>query len=228
MKKKRYVELSHVLEPGASNRKLALKRLGAEEVNPNVVRLEGQWYIMHEITMVSHIGTHIEAPYHIFPDADDVAALSLDRLIGPGICLQFVNRPPNHLISLDEIEEEAKDVAEGDLVFCRYGYDGFYGTDRYSEAPRFHPEALEWLVEQGIHLLGVEAGGVELVKDKEHTNHKILLKAGVPLVENVANLGKLRQRRFEVYVLPIRIKGLESFPVTIVAVEDEWTATEDG
>jgi kynurenine formamidase len=92
---------------------------------------------------------------------------------------------------------------------------------RYAEAPRFEPGALAWLAERGISLLGVEAGGVDLAMDPNHTNHRILLDRGIPMVENVAHLGELRQRRFEAFVLPIRVRGLDSVPVQITAVEEE-------
>ena len=217
---RRYVELSHVLEQSGSARKLSFRRIGADEVNPNVVRKPGEWYIMHEVTLVNHIGTHIEAPYHLYEKGEDVSQLALARLAGPGICLRFEGLPANHLITLAEIRREASDVEAGDLVFCRYGVDHLYGTDRYGEAPRFTPDALTWLAERGIALLGVEASGVELAMDPQHTNHRILLDRGIPLVENVAHLGELRRRRFEAYVLPIRIKGLDSVPVQILAVEE--------
>ncbi len=217
---KRYLELSHVLDPGGSSRKLVARRIGADEVNPNVVRRPGEWYIMHELTLVNHIGTHIEAPYHLYEKGADVAQVELERLVGPGICLRFEGLPPGHLLTVAEVSGEAADVEPGDLVFCRYGFDALYGTERYSEAPRFTPEALSWLVERGIALLGVEASGVELTLDPNHTNHRILLDRGVPLVENVAHLGELRRRRFEAFVLPVRVRGLDSVPVQILAVEE--------
>ncbi len=219
MTRKRVIELSHVLARSEGNRKLEFNRIGAEEVATQAVRLEGQWYIMHEVSLVSHIGTHIEAPYHLFPDGADLAEIPIDRLVGRGICLQFKNYPPHHLLTLAEVQAEAGDVEPGDLVFCNYGFSQYYGTDKYQEAPRFEPEALRWLADRGIALLAVEAGGVELIKDPNHTNHVTLLEKGIPLVENVANLDQLTQRRFDAFVTPVRIKGLESFPVAIVAVE---------
>jgi arylformamidase len=217
---RRYVELSHVLEPSGTARKLSFRRIGADEVNPNVVRKPGEWYIMHELTLVNHIGTHIEAPYHLYESGADVADLAPQRLAGQGICLRFEGLAAGHLITIDEIRGEAADVREGDLVFCRYGVDHLYGTERYGDAPRFEPRALRWLADRGIALLGVEASGVELAMNPEHVNHRILLDRGIPLVENVANLGLLTQRRFEAIVLPIRIRGLDSIPVQIVAIEE--------
>ena len=76
----RIVDLSHVIAPGKAGRKFALEMVGAETVNPNVVRLEGQWYIMHNVSMVSHIATHIEAPYHILKHEADLAQLPLDPI----------------------------------------------------------------------------------------------------------------------------------------------------
>jgi len=87
----RIVDLSHVITPGKAGRKFAIEMVGAETVNPNVVRLEGQWYIMHNISMVSHIGTHIEAPYHLFKSKADLAGLPLEQLKSESICMISVS-----------------------------------------------------------------------------------------------------------------------------------------
>ena len=72
------IDLTHVIDPEKVERKFSIETIGAETVNRNVVRLEKQWYIMTNIAMVSHIGTHIEVPYHILPDGHDLASMPVD------------------------------------------------------------------------------------------------------------------------------------------------------
>ena len=67
------IDLTHTINPGKVQRKFSIERIGAETVNPNVVRQSGQWYIMTNINMVSHIGTHIEVPFHLFQDGKDLS-----------------------------------------------------------------------------------------------------------------------------------------------------------
>jgi arylformamidase len=220
---KRIVDLSHVITPGKAGRKFSLEMVGAETVNPNVVRLEGQWYIMHNITMVSHIGTHIEAPYHLFESQADLARLSLDQLIGEAVLLDLRDSPRKSGLNVERLREasgKAGGIRTGDIVFCNLGSARFYGTPDYSTSPYFSPEAIQWLVDQGMKLMGVDASGVEVPGSEEHINHSALFAKGIPLIENLANLDQLSKTRFMVYALPIAVVGLEAFPLRVVAVEE--------
>jgi arylformamidase len=219
----RIIDLSHVITPGRAGRKFNLEMVGAETVNPNVVRLEGQWYIMHNIVMVSHIGTHIEAPYHLFKSQADLANLPLEQLIGEAVLLDLRHCPRKRGVSVEQLREasgKAGGIRTGDIVFCNLGSARFYGTADYAASPYFSPEAIQWLVDQGMKLMGVDASGVEVPGSEEHVNHSALFGKGIPLIENLANLDQLSKTRFVVYALPIAVVGLEAFPLRVIAVEE--------
>jgi len=220
---RRIVDLSHVLDPGKAGRKFALEMVGAETVNPNVVRLENQWYIMHNVNMVSHIGTHIEAPYHLLKDRDDLAQMPLELLMGAAVILDLRESPRGSAVSLAQVKraaEKAGGIHKGDIVFCNLGGAPFYGSDQYRLTPYFAPEAIAWLVAQGMKMMGVDATGVEVPGSEEHVNHRALFENNVPLIENLANLNSLRQSRVEVFALPIAVRGLEAFPLRVIAIEN--------
>ncbi len=117
--------------------------------------------------------------------------------------------------------EAAGGIRSGDIVFCNLGGARFYGTDAYRETPSFSPDAIAWLVGQRMKLLGVDATGVEVPGSEEHVNHRALFAAGIPLIENLANLDRLTRKRFTVYALPIAVEGLEAFPLRVVAIEPD-------
>jgi kynurenine formamidase len=220
----RLVDLSHVIVPGQAGRKFALEMVGAETVNPNVVRRENQWYIMHNIAMVSHIGTHIEAPYHILKDRPDLADLSLDRLAGEAVVLDLTGCPPRSAIPVERVRRAADDaggIRAGDIVLCNLGMAQHYGTEAYRANPYFDPPAIGWLADRGMKLMGVDASGVEVPGSEEHVNHHALFERGIPLIENLANLDRLSRPRVVVFALPIAVRGLEAFPLRVVAVEEE-------
>jgi arylformamidase len=220
----RVIDLSHIITPGKAGRKFSLEMIGAETVNPNVIRLEGQWYIMHNISMVSHIGTHIEAPYHLFKSKADLAVLSLEQLMGEAVLLDLRNCPRKSAITLQHVQaasSKAGGIHSGDIVFCNLGSAKFYGTEEYGTSPHFSPEAIQWLVDQGMKLMGVDASGVEVPGSEHHVNHSALFIKGIPLIENLANLDHLSRTRFLVYALPIAVTGLEAFPLRVIAVEPD-------
>jgi arylformamidase len=219
---KRVIDMSHCLIPGRSGRKLNIEMIGADEVNPNVVRLKNQWYIMHNITMVSHIGTHIEAPYHLFKDGPDLAGLSLERLYGEAVVLDLRSVPPQSAITPEATASAAQiagGIKNGDIVLCHLGYAAKYGTPEYSQAPYFSPAAIQWLITAGMKMMGVDAGGVEVPGSEEHVNHRALFEQGIPLIENVAAFDALHSSRVELAAFPIAVVGLESFPVRVVAFD---------
>jgi len=218
------IDLSHIITPGKAGRKFGIERVGAETVNPNVVRLEGQWYIMHNVTMVSHIGTHIEAPYHLFESQADLSRLSPEQLIGKAVLLDLRHCPRKSGVTIEHVREASRKVGgiqPGDIVFCNLGSAQFYGTDDYATTPYFSPEAIRWLVDQEMKLMGVDASGVEVPGSEEHVNHAALFSKGIPLIENLANLDSLSKTRFTVYALPIAVVGLEAFPLRVIAVEED-------
>lgn len=220
----RLVDLSHVIVPGQAGRKFALEMVGADAVNPNVVRLENQWYIMHNVTLVSHIGTHIEAPYHILKDQADLADLPMDRLAGDAVILDLRGCPPRSSIPVARLQraaEAAGGVQSGDIVFCNLGLAKHYGTAAYRSNPYFDPQAIVWLADQGMKMMGVDASGVEIPGSEEHTNHHALFQRGIPLIENLANLDQLKQLRVTVFALPIPVRGLDAFPLRVIAIESK-------
>ncbi len=52
-------------------------------------------------------------------------------------------------------------------------------------------------------------------------NHERLLCAGIPLVEYLANLQEFLNQRFTAFVLPVKVAGLEAFPVRVIGIEWE-------
>jgi len=211
----RIVDLTQVIHPTGpeAQRKFVVHIHDALEEIPGKTRPEGEWYVMSDVELMDHVGTHIEAPFHCLKDGADLAALELSRLVGDAVILDLSGATAAGGVTLGQVQEaveKAGGVREGDIVFGRMGETGYFATD-----------ALEWLVAQGIKLMGVDSGGVELAHDTTHanTNHLTLFRAGIPLVENLANLDDLTQSRVKVYALPVPVKGLDAFPLRVIAEE---------
>jgi len=221
------IDLTHMIDPEKEERKFMIETVGAETVNRNVVRLEKQWYIMTNIAMVSHIGTHIEVPYHILPDGHDLASMPLETFGGHAVLLDFSDAEERTGITKErtiQAAEASGGIREGDIVFCNLGFADFYGNEHYAQSPYFTAEAILWLAQSGMKMMGVDAGGVELPGSEQHVNHTTLFNHNIPLIENVANLDLIKTTRFTAAAFPYPIKGVESFPVRVVA----FTSGDEG
>lgn len=231
MNRKQIVDLSHPIVPGKAGRKFSVERVGAETVAP-VQRPGDQWYIMHNIEMVNHIGTHVEMPYHLRPDGADLVQFSVERTLGAARILDIGRPAPGTAVGLEAIKQAARragGVQRGEIVFIRTGWSDQYGTPEYLKSPWFRPEALTWLVDQGMIMLGVESAGVEELTSTTHESHLALFDRDVPLIENLTNMAALGDRKTVISVCtPLAIGGVEAFPVRVLAILDVWTLGSPG
>ncbi len=225
------IELSHVMDPAREEYGMALDTRFTEAWPQfsKYKRLDDAWYIISEITMNTHCGTHIEFPYHHVRDGQDAADYPLSQLIGEGVVIDISRwRGNNSRIALPDLKAAAEGrIQPGDMVFFYTGNDAYYYTERQHDRPWFTTDCIAWLAHDiGIKLMGVDTSGHEVRSEDGaplpgQPNHELLLGAGVALIEYMTNLDQLLGKRFVAFVLPVRIKGAEAFPVRVVAFEKE-------
>ena len=220
------IDLSHTIVPEEEEYGCTVEIRSVEEVLPQYRRAPGAWYVIGKVTMNTHCGTHVEAPFHHVKDGLDIASLPLDRLVGPAVCIDVSDFGNNQEITLADVRSRSGSLRSGDAAVFDCGVAGNYGTPRFHERPWFAPEAIHWLVdEKEVWSVGTDATGVEVrTPDGGSTgrqpNHEYLLGNGVPLIESLTNLQGLRGERFTLMVLPVKIRGAESFPARVIAIKE--------
>jgi arylformamidase len=224
MRFKRLIDLSHIITPETGSRPVHLEMVPPPDFG---YFPEDQWYIMNNVAFLDHVGTHIEVPYHVLEQGDDLASVPLERLCGEAIVLDLTSVEPGADITLSTIEkaaEEAGGIRDGDIIFCRFDFDKYYDQPEHPKAPCFTAESVQWLVDQGMKMMGVDTGGIELPsrdpRAPNQYNHHLLLDRGIPLIENLAHLDQLSHSRITVFAFPVAIRKLDSFPLRVVALED--------
>jgi arylformamidase len=218
----RLVDLSHLLYPGKEEYHLDLVTHFTDELYPQYKRSPDTWYILQDINMSSHCGTHIEFPYHHNRKGMDAAAFPLDRLVADAVLLDFRHKNPGDAVERGELAALEGRIREGDGVLFNFNCARFYRTPRSHDRPFITNEAIRWLIEvKRINLIGSDASGIELKGVPDQPNHQLLMDNQVPIIEFAANLDALRAERFTLMALPIAVTGLDSFPVRLLAIEEE-------
>jgi arylformamidase len=217
----RLVDLSHPLYPGKEEYHLELDTHFTDELYPQYKRSPDTWYILQDIRMSSHCGTHIEFPYHHCRTGMDAAAFPLERLVGDAVCLDFRHKAPGDMVERAELEALEDRILPGDMLLFNFNCARFYRTPRSHERPSITNEAIRWLVlEKRISLIGSDASGIELKGVPDQPNHQFLMDNGIPIIEFAANLDALRRERFTLFALAIPAHGLDSCPVRLMALEE--------
>ena len=66
--------------------------------------------------------------------------------------------------------------------------------------------------------MGIDTASIDRGQSTDFRSHRVLGAANVPVFENVARLGRLPARGFEIVALPMKIQGGSGGPLRIMAV----------
>jgi kynurenine formamidase len=145
----------------------------------------------------------------------DLSGLSLDLLAGrEGICIAA---PHARELAVDEDFLEGKEI-EGRAVLFFTGWATRWGTASYQErSPHLTSKISSLLVSRGAAIVGIDAHNIDDTDDKTRPVHSILLRAGIPVVEHLCNLEALPASGFRFYAVPVKVKGMGTFPVRAFA-----------
>lgn len=161
----------------------------------------------------THVGTHVDAPSHFLEDGATVDELSLKTLIGPAtvVYLPEVSAiTPKGLETLD-LAPDTRRL----LLRSRNSELWAAGVTEFTkDYVALTAEAAQWIVDQGINLVGVDYLSVGGYVDGAVT-HQILLKAGVVVLEGL-NLYDVDPGEYELLCLPLKLVGAEGVPARAV------------
>ncbi len=222
----RMVDLSRPLRPAENQHPWFRYEARVESIVPDPARvpLDGRWYVVTQLQMSGHAGTHVEAPLHAVEGGASIGDLPVDCFFGEAAILDLRSAAcsaPFDLACLQAAAAEAGGVHRGDIVFFRFDWDRRVaeegGRELYPPYPA--PEALRWLVEQGVKLVGIDTPGFEVQGNPALINHHLVLDRGIPLIESLAHLDQLIQRRVFVFAQPLLAYGTDAVPLRVLAFE---------
>ncbi|HEX8998649.1 MAG TPA: cyclase family protein [Blastocatellia bacterium] len=216
---RRLIDVSHEIEAGM----ITYPGLPAPMISDHLSReasesgyAPGTTFQIGRIEMVANTGTYIDAPFHRFEDGADLAGLPLERLADlPGVMIDVTNRQ-NPAIEVHQIKEPD---LRGRAVLIHTGWDVHWRTPQYGEtAPYLTRQAAEFLVAAEPALVGIDSVNIDNRLDGTRPAHTLLLKAGIPIAEHLCNLERLPHSGFRFHSVPIKFRGVGTFPVRAYAV----------
>jgi arylformamidase len=177
-----------------------------------------------KVVLGTHIGTHADAPRHFIPNGGTIDDVPLDVLIGPATVADFTGCGPLQVIDIADLEQRLGDKVPSRLIL-RTGWSEYFGDMKfYNQYPFLSEDAARWLVEKGVRLIAMDTPSPDNPAHsrgtaKDSPNHKVLLGAGVVLVEYLANLKALTASEVELIVMPLKLKGCDGAPARCAAIE---------
>jgi kynurenine formamidase len=193
----------------------------APSINP-LKQHETDGVQVSKLEIVVHAGTHVDAPRHFLADGSSIDRVALDKLTGEAVLIDLSGLAPGSVIKQRHLTAYESDIYRGDIVVLYTGYQRCPDVEKYCY---LEADTARWLAdEKGIKCLAGDIPSVDpvnrepLASSATHPSHHLLLKAGIPIVESLANLDRLPSGRFYFCCFPLNIVGSDGAPARAVAM----------
>jgi len=182
-----------------------------------VSTIKEKGYAERKVTLLTHIGTHIDAPAHILPNSLTLDRIPLDCFFGNASVIDL-STVPNPEITVDDLEKKENLFKTGEFILLHFGWSRFWGQDRYfGNFPTLTMEAALWICSFNLKGIGIDAISFDKIDSTTIPIHKVLLERML-LIENLTNLHLLPETGFFFSGFPLKIENADGFPVRAAAI----------
>ncbi len=180
-------------------------------------------YNLELLFLSSHTGTHLDAPYHFLEKGKKIHEISLKRLIINAILIKIRKRRDQAITKTDiqKFEKKHGKIPNESTIVFWTGWQKMIKNDSYFvNNPGLSVTAAKYLISKKTNLVGIDSPSIDLGKEKRFLIHHLFAKNDVLIVENLANLDKIRSWKFQLAVLPMKLENATGAPVRAVGIID--------
>jgi len=197
-------DITQTIKPGMllwpGDRQVIFQKMNMEGVNS-----------MTNLMISAHTGTHVDAPSHILADGMGTDRLDLECLTGLArVC---------HVAQAEQIDRSLLEGMALDGVsrlLLRTSNSALLETASFNKGyVSLTEDAAEYLVEKGIKFLALDYLSVDKFDTSLYPVHRILLNAGVVIVEGV-DLSGVPAGDYEMLCLPLKLEGCDGAPARVI------------
>ena len=180
-------------------------------------------YNLELLFLSSHTGTHLDAPYHFLEKGKKIHEISLKRLIINAILIKIRKRRDQAITKTDiqKFEKKHGKIPNESTIVIWTGWQKMIKNDSYFvNNPGLSVTAAKYLISKKTNLVGIDSPSIDLGKEKRFLIHHLFAKNDVLIVENLANLDKIKSWKFQLAVLPMKLENATGAPVRAVGIID--------
>jgi len=174
----------------------------------SVAQIQKDGWNETRLCMNSHIGTHIDAPYHMIEKGKTISEYPIDYFCGNGIVFDVRHE--------DEIEIDPSFIQGHEIVFFYTGHNKTMHKKTYFDSsPVLSKNTADALLKKHIKLVGIDSWTID---EAPYTIHRLLLSHDILILENLVSLDRLLNKQFLCYALPLPISQADGAPCRVIAV----------
>ncbi len=202
---------------------------------------DGVAWASETVTLGTHSGTHMDAPYHYGPFSGGKPSRTMDLVplnwcLGPGVRIDMRTASAKTGISAEDVQQALGEIPyqlrPQDIVLIYTGASAhFHEAGYHQHYAGLRRSATQWLVEQGVRVIGIDAYGLDrpfaqMADDARAgdtaqvwESHLYGREREYLQIEKLANLGGIPvSHGFYVMAFPVKIAGASAAWARAVAL----------
>jgi arylformamidase len=162
------------------------------------------------IDLCSHTGTHIDAPFHMIESGKRLDEFPLDIWTGKATVFEILG---TRSIGPSELARFKWNGVERAL-FKTDNSSHWQDEKFYEDFVYLDPKGAEFLVQQGVRLVGIDYLSIDKFKSESHPTHFVLLGKDIPIIEGL-NLNVVAAGDYTLVALPLNIQDADGAPARV-------------
>jgi arylformamidase len=168
-------------------------------------------YLISDLRMNSHSGTHIDAPVHYLKTGDTIDTIPLSQLVGP--CRVIDVSGAGSEISASAIRGRVGGVPR---ILLKTVFS--LCTTFKEDYPSLTCDAARYLIENRVTCVGIDSFSIEAFVC-DGTVHRELLGNNCVIIE-LLDLSAVGEGDYTMVALPLRLSGLDGSPARVILIQD--------
>ena len=168
----------------------------------------------HFIQGQTHTGTHVECPYKYSETGPDFGSIPVTDFMGEAVACNFTHKRAGEAVTIDDFRQAGVKTGDIVLAWCR--------SETVGNVPYITNEAIDWLVETKIKMLGLEnlrysPPGTPLGQGDSDCR---LLLAGIIMIDALLGLHQITKPRVFFMALPVKLRRVTAGWTRAIALEE--------
>lgn len=189
---------------------------------PNIqpaATIDTDGYNVSFVSMGSHTGTHVDAPFHFNPEGSKIDEVPLEQFMGEGIIIEVSDKLAGEAILLADVKPYEEKLGPDKIVLFHTGWSRYADDEKYFQHPYISEEAVRFILEKGIKVFLIDALNIDPPDASSFVGHELITAVNGIIGENYTNFDLIDFENPFIITLPLSYQGLDGSSVRAVAVK---------
>lgn len=188
-------------------------------------KLSVNGYRETQMNLLSHTGTHMDAPAHMLQSGSTLDELPVSQFCGRAVVLDVSDRDT---ITADYLKEQNGLLRSVDFVLFYTGWEKRWPDAAFRQDGYACPdgEAAKYLVSCGLKGVGTDAVSIDPVSSSDFPAHKTLMEGGLVIMECMCLKKVAGRSDLQLFALPMKYENADGAPIRAVAQIRDFSEKE--